>query len=195
MQEKKYIGNKEKIRRMQQKISFMNRDMRILKRESKKKDKMIDGMAKTMIAIMTDIPLIKEQFQKEYCEFINSNEDCCWKSDTNCSECVKRYFEKTIEYIIIKIKIDLRDIVKLQRLYIQIFTEEDNESPNRRIIAPKERAVQRILDNITTNKFNQIEIWKVIQLKTWDRSDNTYRPICNRLRELGYEIINEEGKC
>ena len=89
-----------------------------------------------------------------------------------------------------KIKIKLKDIVKLQHLYIDIFTEEDEDYPNRRIISNKERAAQRKLNKITDKKFNQIEIWKVIQLKSWDTTDNTYKPICNRLRELGYEIIN-----
>ena len=89
-----------------------------------------------------------------------------------------------------KIKIALKDIRKLQHLYIDIFTEEDEDYPDGRIINNKEKAVQRILDRITDKKFNQIEIWKVIQFKSWDTTDNTYRPICNRLRELGYEIIN-----
>ena len=89
-----------------------------------------------------------------------------------------------------KIKIALKDIRKLQHLYIDIFTEEDEDYPDGRIINNKEKAVQRILDRITDKRFNQIEIWKVIQIKSWDTTDNTYRPICNRLRELGYEIIN-----
>lgn len=94
--------------------------------------------------------------------------------------------EKTAD----KIKIELKDIVKLQHLHIDIFTEEDEDYPNKRIISNKERAVQRILDKITDKRFNQIEIWKVIQVKSWDTTDDIYRPICNRLRELGYEIIN-----
>lgn len=89
-----------------------------------------------------------------------------------------------------EIKIELKDIVKLQHLYIDIFTEEDEDYLDKRVISNKERAVQRILEKITDKRFNQIEIWKVIQLKSWDTTDNTYRPICNRLRELGYEIIN-----
>ena len=89
-----------------------------------------------------------------------------------------------------KIKIKLKDIQKLQHLYIDIFSEEDEDYPNRRIISNKERAAQRILDRITNQKFNQIEIWKVIQIKSWDDTDSTFKPICNRLRELGYEIIN-----
>lgn len=88
-----------------------------------------------------------------------------------------------------KIKIKLKDIVKLQHLYIDIFTEEDEDYPDRRIISNKERAVQRILDKITDRRFNQIEIWKVIQLESWNATDNTFKPICDRLRELEYEII------
>lgn len=88
------------------------------------------------------------------------------------------------------IKIELKDIKKLQHLYIDIFSKEDEDYPDHRVINNKERAVQRILDKITDKRFNQIEIWKVIQLKSWDDTDNTFKPICNRLRELGYEIIN-----
>ena len=89
-----------------------------------------------------------------------------------------------------EIKIELKDIKKLQHLYIDIFSEEDEDYPDRRVINNKERAVQRILDRITNKKFNQIEIWKVIQIKSWDTADNTFKPICDRLRNLGYEIIN-----
>lgn len=87
-------------------------------------------------------------------------------------------------------EIELKDIKKLQHLYIDIFSEEDEDYPDRRVINNKERAVQRILDRITNKKFNQIEIWKVIQIKSWDTADNTFKPICDRLRKLGYEIIN-----
>nr|DAE74695.1 MAG TPA: hypothetical protein [Caudoviricetes sp.]DAE88568.1 MAG TPA: hypothetical protein [Caudoviricetes sp.] len=89
-----------------------------------------------------------------------------------------------------EIKIELKDIKKLQHLYIDIFSEEDEDYPDGRVINNKERAVQRILDRITDKKFNQIEIWKVIQIKSWDTTDNTFKPICDRLRNLGYEIIN-----
>lgn len=58
-----------------------------------------------------------------------------------------------------KIKIELKDIQKLQHLYINIFLEEDEDYPDHRVINNKERAVQRILDRITDKKFNQIEIW------------------------------------
>lgn len=89
-------------------------------------------------------------------------------------------------------KIDFKDIVKLQRLYIEIYEEEDGYPVDYRIVKNKERAVQRILDKITNDKFNQGEIWYIIQTKTWDREDNTYRPICNALRSCGYEIMGND---
>ena len=104
----------------------------------------------------------------------------------NLKVCETVSIEKTVD----KIKIKLKDIVKLQHLYIDIFSEEDEDYPDNRVINNKERAVQRILDRITDKKFNQIEIWKVIQIKSWDTTDNTFKPICDRLRNLGYEIIN-----
>ena len=87
-----------------------------------------------------------------------------------------------------KIRIDLKDIVKLQNLYMEIFEEEDSDYVDRRVVAIKEKAVQRILDKITKEKFNQYEIWHVIQTQSWNGTDNTYKPICGRLRKLGYEI-------
>ena len=67
-----------------------------------------------------------------------------------------------------KIKIELKDIKKLQHLYIDIFTEEDEDYPDGRIISNKEKAVQRILDKITDTRFNQskfnsegVKIWQI----------------------------------
>lgn len=72
--------------------------------------------------------------------------------------------------------------------------EEDEDYPDGRIISNKEKAAQKILNKITDRKFNQIEIWKVIQIKSWDTTDRTFKPICNRLIELGYEIINNSRR-
>lgn len=60
----------------------------------KQKDKLINEMANTMSAICTGIVTIREQFEKQYCEFITSDEDCCWKTDKSCADCIKEYFEK-----------------------------------------------------------------------------------------------------
>ena len=60
----------------------------------KQKDKLINEMANTMSAICTGIVTIREQFEKQYCEFITSDEDCCWKTDKSCVDCIKKYFEE-----------------------------------------------------------------------------------------------------
>ena len=51
-------------------------------------------MAETLSAVMTDIPTIKKQFEEQYCDFIKSEEDCCWKTDKECKDCIKQYFER-----------------------------------------------------------------------------------------------------
>lgn len=86
-------------------------------------------------------------------------------------------------------KIDFKDIVKLQRLYIEIFEEEDGFPVDCRIIANKERAQQRILDKITDDTILQNKIISAISSGSWNSDDNTYKPICDELRKLGFEII------
>ena len=61
-----------------------------------KKEKIIDLMADAMAMIMTDIKVVRKQFEKQYCEFITSDEDCCWKTSIECSDCIKQYFEKKV---------------------------------------------------------------------------------------------------
>ena len=91
-------------------------------------------------------------------------------------------------------EIELKDIVKMQNLYIEIFYEEDEDCPDRRIIVKKEKAVQRILTKIINNKGEQLAIWGTIQRESWNIKDKTFKPICDKLRELGYAIIQREKK-
>ena len=91
-------------------------------------------------------------------------------------------------------EIELKDIVKMQNLYIEIFYEEDEDCPDRRIIVKKEKAVQRILDKITNNRGEQLAIWGTIQKESWNIKDKTFKPICDKLRELGYVIIQREKR-
>lgn len=74
-----------------------DRENKILKAELKKKDKIVNEMSKTIGIVMTDIKVVKSQFEKEYCDFINSNEECCWKTDSDCTDCIKQYFERKVE--------------------------------------------------------------------------------------------------
>ena len=88
------------------------------------------------------------------------------------------------------IKLDFQNIAKIQNLYMDIFEQEDSDYPDYRIIRPKERAIQKMLDSFTNKKVKQDEIYNTIIHYTWHNSDMTFRPICNALREKGYEIIN-----
>ena len=62
--------------------------------ELQQKDKQINMLTSKLSDVCTGIDVIREQFKKEYCEFINSDEDCCWKTDKNCQDCIKQYFER-----------------------------------------------------------------------------------------------------
>lgn len=86
-------------------------------------------------------------------------------------------------------KIDFKDIVKLQRLYIEIFGEYDGYPVDGRKITKKEEALQRILDKITDDTILQNKIISAISSGSWNSDDNTYKPICDELRKLGFEII------
>lgn len=89
-------------------------------------------------------------------------------------------------------KIDFKDIVKLQRLYIEIFEEEDGYPVDYRIIRNKEKAQQRILNKITDDTILQNKIISAIGSGSWDTEDSTYKPICDELRALGFEIIGDK---
>ena len=66
-------------------------------KELKKKDKTINEMARKISELCTGLPVIIKQFQKEYCEFFTSDEDCCWKTNIECDDCIKKYFERKVE--------------------------------------------------------------------------------------------------
>ena len=83
-------------------------------------------------------------------------------------------------------------IVKLQHWYIEIFSEEDDDYPNYGRIALLNRNVERVLNKITDNQKRQKEIYDAIQQGSWDNEDKSYKPICDKLRKLGYEIIQGE---
>ena len=91
-------------------------------------------------------------------------------------------------------EIEWKDIVIKQNVNIEIFDEEDENCPDMRIIVKKEKAVQKILDKIINNKGEQLAIWGTIQRESWNIKDKTFKPICDKLRELGYAIIQREKK-
>ena len=93
-----------------------------------------------------------------------------------------------------KKQIKLKDIVRLQYLYIEIFEQEDEDYPDYRIIRAKERIVDKILDSITKDQSEKNKIYDCITRGSWNTEDKTFKPICDDLRKLGYTIIKKEGK-
>ena len=55
--------------------------------------KIIDLMAETINFIDIDIKTIQRQIKEQYCDYIKSDVDCCWKTDKNCTDCIKEYFK------------------------------------------------------------------------------------------------------
>lgn len=55
--------------------------------------KQIDFLSSKLSDVCTGIPQIIEQVHKEYCELMNGNEDCCYKEDKDCQDCVREYSE------------------------------------------------------------------------------------------------------
>lgn len=84
--------------------------------------------------------------------------------------------------------IRMQQIKRIFELDLEIFNEEDSDRPDRRVIAPKERAIDRILCKITSDKVEQAKIYNAIAREKFRRDDRTYKPICDNLRWLGYKI-------
>ena len=86
-------------------------------------------------------------------------------------------------------KINLKDIIKIQHLEMEIFEEEDSYPVNNRVVANKEKAIYNRLKKVTNDKNKQNEIRDCIYKNMWNREDSTFKPICDALRNLGYEVI------
>lgn len=83
-------------------------------------------------------------------------------------------------------------IVKIQHATIRRFEAEDDAYPEGRVISANNRAIQHYLDKITTDKAEQRKILDIIERQNWNMEDSSFKPICDELRALGYEIL--EGK-
>ena len=86
-------------------------------------------------------------------------------------------------------KINLKDIIKIQHLEMEIFEEEDGFPVNSHIVINKEGAIYNILEKITDDTEKQKEIRDCIYKNMWNTEDNTFKPICDALRKLGYEVV------
>ena len=86
-------------------------------------------------------------------------------------------------------QIKLYHIVKIQSATIKLFEAEDDDYPDGRAIKANERAIQHWLDKITPDEAEQRKILDIIERQNWNTEDYTFKPICDELRALGYEIL------
>lgn len=93
-----------------------------------------------------------------------------------------------------KIKIKLRDLVKINHLQMEIFEEEDSDYVDGRVVRSKERAIDRILNKISPNKEVQRIVYTICNKHLFNTEDITFKPICDDLRSLGYEIELDKEK-
>lgn len=89
--------------------------------------------------------------------------------------------------------IKLRDVARINNLYLEIFEEEDNDYVDRRKTSPRYKTIDRILENITKDKEEQKKIYEAITKETFNSLDYSYKPMCDNLRGLGY-VIGKEAK-
>lgn len=85
-------------------------------------------------------------------------------------------------------------IVKLQAATMRLFDALDDNYPNWRAIRANERAIQKWLDKITDDADEQRQILDIVECGNWNMKDTTFKPIFDKLRALGYEVVFERAQ-
>lgn len=88
-------------------------------------------------------------------------------------------------------QIKLSTIAKIQRLYIKQFAELDQDRPDYRVVYMYDRNIGKYLRSITEDIKEQNIIYEAITTGSWDTRDLSYKPICDKIRNLGYEVVEE----
>lgn len=87
-------------------------------------------------------------------------------------------------------KVKLNTIAKIQRNLIKIFEAEDSFRPNRRVAKACDTANKKYLQSITDDVEIQNTIITIIEKHLFNFKDTTWKPICDDLRALGFEVIS-----
>ena len=85
--------------------------------------------------------------------------------------------------------ISLKIIAKIQHLTIKLFEVQDNDCPNNSVVRMYERNIKHYLEKITPDENEQYKILQSIEQGNWVTSDLSYKPICDKIRALGFEVI------
>lgn len=95
--------------------------------------------------------------------------------------------------------ITVGQIARAYSLYIDIFSEEDGDYPDRRVIANKEGAIDRLLrrmvgdDKELLDKASDI----VCHLRPYTNDgvdDGSWKPLCDDFRKLGFIVVDGDSK-
>ena len=93
------------------------------------------------------------------------------------------------ENVVLEKKIPFKLIAEIQNYNLKLFEEEDEEFPDGRTLSNYNRAIERRLEKITQDEVLQQKILTAIDKGSWVQSDYTYKPICDNLRALGFDIV------
>ena len=103
-----------------------------------------------------------------------------------------RDIDELVKEVRPKKRINAYHIVKIQAATMRLFEALDDDYPDGRAVHANERAIQHWLDKITDDEDEQREILRVIERENWNTEDKTFKPICDELRKLGYEIVEDK---
>jgi len=87
-------------------------------------------------------------------------------------------------------EIKFKIIKDIQKAYMEKFEEEDVdfEYVDWKIVRAKERVIQNRLNKITLDEKEQVKIIDIITNSSWNDKDLSFKPICDELKKLGYEV-------
>lgn len=80
-------------------------------------------------------------------------------------------------------------LVKLQYATIRHFEALDEDYPDGRVVAIYERTIQYWLNKMTADKKEQDKILEMVDQNNWNTLDNSYKCMCDKLREMGFTIL------
>lgn len=86
-------------------------------------------------------------------------------------------------------QIKLYWITKIQSATIRLFCAQDSDYVDGRAVRANEKAISYWLDKITDHEAERRRILDIIERQNWNTEDETFKPICDELRALGYEIL------
>jgi len=91
-------------------------------------------------------------------------------------------------------EVKLSLIAKAQHAFLQLFEAEDDEHTDGRTVEARRRAYDHYVLQITNGDKDELyrKTCEAIEGGTWHTNDYSYKPICDRLRKLGFTIV--EGK-